>query len=140
MIILDTNVVSTLMRDQPDRAVVDWLDDQPANSIWITAVTLFETRFGLELLPQGRRRRALETGFEQFLAEDLENRVLDFDFLAAGEAARIASERQRGGKPVDVRDTLIAGIVVARRATLATRNLRHFSDLEVPVISPWGVS
>jgi len=138
VIILDTNVLSALMRKAPDAAVVAWLDRQPAESIWITSITLFEARLGLALLPQGRRRRTLEAALAGLLAEDLENRVLDFDAAAATEAATLAAGRQKTGRPVDMRDTQIAGIALARRATLATRNVRHFSDLKVPVADPWS--
>lgn len=137
MIILDTNVLSALMRATPEAEVVRWLDRQPAESIWITSITLFEARLGLALLPKGRRRQSLGVAFDQLLEEDLENRVLDFDSAAATEAAALAAARQRVGRPVDVRDTLIAGIALARRATLATRNVRHFQDLSVAVIDPW---
>ncbi len=137
MIILDTNVLSALMRSAPDAAVVGWLDLQPIESIWITAITLFEARLGLALLPKGSKRRALEAAFDRLLEEDLENRVLDFDSLAAIEAASLAAERQKTGRPTDMRDTQIAGIALARRAALATRNSKHFQDLTVPVINPW---
>jgi hypothetical protein len=138
MIILDTNVLSTLMRKKPDVEVVDWVDRQPAESVWITSITLFETRLGLVLLPAGRRRQSLQAAFAQLLQEDLENRVLDFDSAAATEAAALAADRQRAGRPVDIRDTQIAGIALARRATIATRNVRHFSDLKVRVVDPWS--
>lgn len=137
MIILDTNVLSALMRKAPESRVVSWLDRQPAESVWITSITLFESRLGLALLPKGRRRQALESAFGQLLEEDLQKRVLDFDALAAGAAAALAAERERGGRTVDVRDTMIAGIALARRASLATRNVRHFQDLNVPVVNPW---
>lgn len=137
MIILDTNVLSALMRHAPEAQIVRWLDHQPAESIWITAITLFETRLGLALLPKGRRRQLLESAFDQLLEEDLENRVLDFDSAAATEAAALAAARQKAGRTVDMRDTQIAGIALARRATLATRNVRHFQDLSVTVIDPW---
>lgn len=140
MIILDTNVLSALMRQTPEPLVVAWVDRQPAESVWITSITLFEARLGLALLPKGRRRRALEEAFARLLEEDLEDRVLDFDSAAAAEAATLAAERQRSGRPVDMRDTQIAGIALARRATLATRNLRHFRDLKVPVVDPWRSS
>ncbi len=139
MIILDTNVLSALMRKAPEAPVVAWLDRQPADSIWITSITLFEARLGLALLPKGRRQQALEVAFAKLLEEDLENRVLDFDSAAATEAASLAAERQKTGRPVDMRDTQIAGIALARRATLATRNVRHFQDLRVPVVDPWQV-
>jgi toxin FitB len=137
VIILDTNVLGALMRIAPEAAVVAWLDRQPAQSVWITSITLFETRFGLALLPIGRRRQMLETLFARLLNEDLENRVLDFDTAAATESASLAAVRQKSGRPVDMRDTQIAGIVLARRATLATRNVRHFRDLKISIVDPW---
>jgi len=137
MIVLDTNVLSALMRKAPEVPVVTWLDRQPAESVWITSITLFEARLGLALLPKGRRQRGLEVAFGLLLEQDLENRVLDFDSAAATEAASLAAERQKAGRPVDMRDTQIAGIALARRATLATRNVRHFADLKVPVVNPW---
>ena len=137
VIILDTNVLSALMRPAPDPPVVAWLDRQAAESIWMTSLTLFEVRLGLRLLARGRRQRALETAFARLLEDDLENRVLDFDAAAATEAASLAAVRQQAGRPVDMRDTLIAGISLARHATLATRNVRHFADMRVPVVDPW---
>lgn len=137
MIVLDTNVLSALMRSTPDPVVIAWLDRQAAESIWITSITIFEARFGLTVMPLGRRRRTLEEAFARVMAEDLENRVLDLDPAAATTAASLAAKRRQSGRPVDLRDTLIAGIVVARRATLATRNVKHFGDLDVPVVDPW---
>lgn len=138
MIVLDTNVLSALMRASPDKMVVRWLDRQPSDSVWLTSITVFETRFGLALLPKGRRRTALERAFDRVLEQDLSNRVLDFDAVAATEAARLAAGRQRAGRVVDLRDTLIAGIALARRATIATRNTKHFEGLDVPIIDPWN--
>lgn len=140
MIVLDTNVLSALMQQRPDAQVVAWLDKQAAESIWISTVTLFEARYGLALLASGRRKKLLLERFEQFLEEDLENRVLSFDTQAANQAAQLAAERKARGRPVDMRDTFIAGIALARRATLATRNTRHFDDLSVPVVNPWADS
>jgi predicted nucleic acid-binding protein len=137
VIILDTNVLSALMRTSPDSAVVSWLDRQPADSIWITSITLFEARFGLALLPRGSKRTGLERAFDKVIEEDLANRVLDLDSMAAAAAAALAADRQRAGRPVDLRDTLIAGIAQARRATIATRNTKHFEGLDVPVVNPW---
>ena len=137
MIILDTNVLSALMRLAPESAVLEWLDRQPSESVWITSITVFEARLGIALLPGGKRRQAVQAGFDRLLAEDLENRVLDFDRAAATEAAMLAAARQKAGRPVDLRDTQIAGIALARRAALATRNTRHFYGLKVPVINPW---
>jgi toxin FitB len=137
VIILDTNVLSALMRQAPELPVVHWLDRQSADSVWITSVTLFEVRLGLAVLPKGRRRQSLEAAFARLLTEDLEDRVLAFDTAAATEAALLAANRQKAGRTVDFRDTQIAGIALSRRATLATRNTRHFHDLRVPVVDPW---
>lgn len=139
MIIIDTNVLSALMRTVPDRPVVEWLDRQAAESIWITSISVFEARLGLALLPKGKRRQTLESAFSDLMVEDLEGRVLDFDQPAAEAAAQLAAGRQRKGQTIDMRDTQIAGIVIARRAELATRNVRHFSDLNINVINPWDV-
>jgi len=137
MIILDTNVLSAVMRRDADLAVVAWLDRQPAESLWVTTITIFEVRFGLELLPDSRRRRELEEAFSQALKEDFQRRILPFDFPAAEEAALLAARRRSAGRAVDFRDTQIAGIAMARQATLATRNIRHFEDLSVAVVDPW---
>jgi len=137
VIVLDTNVLSALMRTNPEPVVVEWLDRQPADSVWLTCITVFEARFGLALLPKGRRRNSLERAFDRVLTEDLSSRVLSLDEMAAVTAAQLAVERQRAGRIVDLRDTLIAGIAQARRATIATRNTRHFEGLDVPVVDPW---
>ncbi len=139
MIILDTNVVSALMQQQPDPQVVDWLDRQPSESIWISAVTLFEGRYGLALLPDGRRKTLLQESFEALIVQDLQSRIAHFDVTAANQAAELASQRKARGRPVDIRDTFIAGIALARRATLATRNVKHFADLAIPVVNPWAL-
>lgn len=138
MIILDTNVLSALMQQQPDPQVVAWLDDQPAESIWLNSITLFEARYGLALLASGLRQSLLQERFDELLQDDLQNRVLLFDASAATQAALLAADRKSRGRPVDMRDTFIAGIALARRATLATRNTRHFDDLSVPVVNPWA--
>jgi predicted nucleic acid-binding protein len=138
MIVLDTNVLSALMRREADSAVVTWLDLQPSESVWTTAVTIFEIRFGLELLATGRRKRLLEAAFSRALNEDFQGRILPFDRDAAEEAAHRAAERRAVGKPVDFRDIEIAGIVAARRGTLATRNARHFQGLGIELVDPWA--
>ena len=121
-----------------DSRVVAWLDEQPPESIWTTAVTIFEIRFGLALLPSGRRKRQLGDAFAKVLDEDLEGRILPFDHEAAAEAANRAAERRAIGKPLDFRDIEIAGIVASRRAILATRNVRHFRDLGIELVDPWA--
>jgi len=137
MIVLDTNVLSAIMRPVPDRPVVEWLDSQPHTSIWTTSVSIFEIRLGLELGPEGRRRAYLENAFDRILGEVIEERILPFDASAAEAAAVLSGQRRREGRIQELRDSMIAGIAIARRATLATRNIRHFADLPVPVVDPW---
>jgi predicted nucleic acid-binding protein len=138
VILLDTNVLSALMLRKPDARAVEWLDAQPAESIWTTSVTVFEIRTGLELLPAGRRRDRLEDAFERLLSDELDGRVQSFDRAAALAAGTIAAARQRAGQTMEVRDVEIAGIAIARRAALATRNTRHFADLGMELIDPWA--
>ncbi len=138
MIILDTNVLSELMRAAPEPQVIDWVDRQPADSIWITSITEFEGRLGLALLPPGKRRQSLQASFEKLLREDIQNRILVFDSDAAAASATVAARRQKAGRLIDMRDTQIAGIALSRRATLATRNVRHFDDLKLNIVNPWS--
>jgi predicted nucleic acid-binding protein len=137
MIILDTNVVSALMKPIENGAVVAWLDQQPSVSVWTTAITILEVRFGLMLLPSGRRRMALEKAFDAVITEDLEDRVLAFDSAAADAAASLAVTYRRTGRQVDTSDIQIAGIAVARKATIATRNVKDFDDPSIQIINPW---
>lgn len=96
MIVLDTSVLSELMRSRPDAAVLDWLDRQASQAVWITSITLFDCRFGPALLPDGRRRNTLGAAFADLLSQDLEDRVLPFDVDAAAQAATLAAARHRG--------------------------------------------
>ena len=140
MIILDTNVLSALMRRTPDPEVVAWLDDQPRSSIWISTISVLEIRYGLQILPVGRRRSLLTQAFETVLLDKIEQRIAPFDTAAALQAGDLTASRHRKGRPGDLRDTMLAGIVVAHHATLATGNTRHFEDLPVKVVNPWGAS
>ncbi len=137
MIVLDTNILSALMRPEGNPIVVAWLNNQPPESAWITAITVFEIRFGLEILAEGRRRRHLEQEFADLVDQDLGGRVLSFDRAAAEATARIGAQRRRAGRPVEIRDVQIAGIAAARKATLATRNTRHFEGLGMALVNPW---
>lgn len=140
MVVLDTNVLSALMHQAAPLPVRNWLDRQPELSVWTTAITIFELRHGIELLALGRRRRTLEQQFERVIQDDIEHRIVPFDIAAANAAGKLMAERQRGGRLGDLRDMMIAGVVIASHATLATRNLRHFADLPVPVVNPWESS
>lgn len=136
MIILDTNVLSALMRQTPDPSVVAWLDQQPRLSIWTTSVTVLEVRFGLQIMASGKRRSAVLQAFESVL-DKIGQRVVPFDVSAAEQAGDLMASRHKEGRPRDLRDTMIAGIAIARHAALATRNTTHFDDISVPLINPW---
>jgi predicted nucleic acid-binding protein len=138
MWIVDTNVLSELMRVTPEPAVIAWLDAQAPESIWTTSITVFELKFGVALLADGRRKQALRDALDALLHDDLAGRVLDFDSAAAAEAAALAARRQQAGRGVDMRDTQIAAIALARKAGIVTRNLRHFDDLAIEVVDPWS--
>jgi predicted nucleic acid-binding protein len=138
MILLDTNVLSALMRQVPDQKVVAWLDRQARTSVWTTSVTVLEIEFGVQILAAGRRRTLLAEALEELLAR-MGQRVATFDVAAARQASDLMAMRHRKGRPVDLRDTMIAGIALAQHATLATRNTVHFEDAAIPLVNPWTV-
>jgi hypothetical protein len=138
MIILDTNVLSALMKPSPDSEVISWMDEQPRTSVWTTSVTILEIRFGLQVMPLGKRRANLILAFDAVLSDKIEGRIAPFDAVAARLAGDLMAVRHKQGRPGDLRDTLIAGIALSRKAALATRNISHFEDLPLRVINPWA--
>ena len=137
MIILDTNVVSELMRPEAELKVRAWADGVRRAEQWITTVTAMELLEGALGLPAGRRRTHFVNGVEHLLRRSFASRILSFDLASAEAAAALAVERARQGRRIEIRDTQIAGIAIAHNARLATRNIRHFRDLPVEVIDPW---
>jgi hypothetical protein len=140
MIVFDTNVISGLMDAGRDPHLVPRLDGLDAQSVWITAIAVFEIKGGIDSLVESRRRRALQAAFDTFLDHGFRDRVLPLDYHGAALAAQIGAERDRRGRPVGANDTLMAGIAVSRGATIATRNVSHFNDLQITVVNPWGAS
>ncbi len=138
MILLDTNVVSALLRPEWEPMVVEWLNGIADLDLCTTSVTLFELRFGIARLPSSRRKTKLAADVTLVLGRILGNRVLPFDDKAAVAAADLRARRFRAGKPIDVADTQIAGIALANRTPIATRNTRHFADLAIEVVDPWA--
>ena len=138
MIILDTNVLSALMRQRPNKNVITWLDQQPRTSVWTTSITVLEVRFGLQIMPTGKRQFVLMRAFEE-LIEKIDDRIASFDDAAARQAGDLMASRHKKGRPGDLRDTMIAGIVLAQHATLATRNTTRFADVSIPLVDPWTV-
>jgi predicted nucleic acid-binding protein len=140
VIILDTNVISEFMRDVPDPAAVLWMNRQPRPSIWTSSINVFEIRSGLLAMPAGKRRTARILAFEYLLNETIQGRIAVFDLAAAHNASDLDAEGQKKGWPREARDTMIAGIVLASHATLATRNVKHFEDIAASVVNPWEKS
>ncbi len=137
MILLDTNVLSALMSRIHDRNAIAWLDRQPRSSVWTTSVSILEIRFGLQILPLGKRRSDLMAAFERMVTDKIEERIAPFDAAAAQHTADLMAARQKAGRVVDLRDAMIAGIALATAAMLATRNIRHFEDLSIRLVNPW---
>ena len=137
MIILDTNVISEVMRVSPDPAVLAWLRVQPVVELATTTITLAEIRYGLARLRFGRRRRDLETRFNSFVSRGLSDRVLDFDAAAAEAYGDLVVARERLGRPLEGFDGLIAAIAKSRGLGIATRDTQDFANCDVPVVSPW---
>lgn len=140
MTILDTNVISELMRPDPDPTVLDWSFRQRKGEMFTTAVSEAEVRYGVARLPAGARRTELHHAADRIFAGLLRDRILSFDSDAARRFADIMAERRRAGHTIAVADAQIAGIVTSRGATLATRNTRDFRDCGVPVVNPWDTA
>jgi predicted nucleic acid-binding protein len=138
VIVLDTNVVSELMRQSPDDGVIRWVDRYPAEEVFITAVTAAELTYGVARLPEGQRKTVLSAMVEELLVEDLRGQILPFDGAAAEYCARIASVRVDLGRPISMADAQIAAICRRYAACLATRNIKDFEDTGVMVLDPWN--
>ncbi|WJK40946.1 type II toxin-antitoxin system VapC family toxin [Solwaraspora sp. WMMA2056] len=136
MIVLDTNVVSELMRAEPAPAVLRWLRRDPAGGLYTTTVTVAEIRYGIARLPEGRRRESLHQAANEIFAA-FPRQVLPFDLAAANAYADIVSGRERLGNPIDGFDAQIAAICRSQAATLATRNAKDFLDTGITVVDPW---
>ena len=137
MIVLDTNVVSELMRGTPDRQVVAWVAGQPAAGLFTTSITQAEILHGIMLLPAGKRRTAIAQAAEAMFDEDFDGRVLAFGSEAAQPYAQIATARRRSGRPIAHFDAQIAAIAYAAGASVATRNTADFDGCGVRVMNPW---
>jgi toxin FitB len=138
MIILDTNVLSELMRPKPSPHVAAWVAKQTATELFTTSITEAEIFYGIELLSRGKRREGLLAAAEAMFAEDLAGRVLGFESDAARAFSKIAVDRRSLGRPVSHADAQIAAVARVRRATLATRNVEDFEDCGVDVVNPWN--
>ena len=138
MIVLDTNIVSELIRPRPNPSVVDWVARQPGTSLFISAITEAELRYGVEILPAGHRRERLAAEIETTLREDFAGRILSFDSAAAHAYAVIAAARRAVGRPISQADCQIAAIARSRGVPVATRDVADFAGCRIKVVNPWG--
>ena len=136
--LLDTNVVSELMRKSPEPAVARWVSDRPLEDLFFSAVGEAELRYGAAILPAGRRRETLFLKIEAMLSDAFEGRILPFDTEAARAYGHIAAGRRSAGRPVASADCQIAAIAAARRMSVATRNARDFVDMGIEIVNPWA--
>jgi len=137
MIILDTNVISELMKTAPDPAVTAWIDKQKPTNLAITAIAIAEIQRGISLLTKGNRRKNLDVDFKTFIEKAFIGRILSFDEQAAYLYGQIAAERVQSGFNVDAVDLMIAAIVKSYGASIATRNVKDFKDCGIDIINPW---
>jgi hypothetical protein len=137
LIVLDTNVLSEMMRPAPDPVVTEWLSARPATSLFTTTITQAEILYGLQLLTAANRRSRLATAAQEMFAIDFAGRVLSFDQAAAQAYAEIAVARRRAGRPIAQFDAQIAAIARSRDAAVATRNVPDFEVCGIGVIHPW---
>ncbi len=137
MIILDTNVISELLRPAPEPKVEHWLSAQDGLNVYLTSISEAELRYGLAIMENGKRRAALIDAVDRILREDLAGRILPFDSDAAQSYATIAAVRRAAGRPIAQADCQIASIAHTRGATVATRNAPDFEGCEIDLINPW---
>ena len=138
MILLDTNVISELMRAEPAQAVLDWFGKHDAADLCISAVTEAELRTGVAILPEGQRRDRLQLAITAMMDQDFQGRVLPFDSTAAKAYAEIAAQRRALGRPIAEADCQIAAIARAMDAPIATRNVKDFDGCGIRIINPWN--
>ena len=137
MLVIDTNVASDLMRPAPTPSVAAWIAERDAATMFLTAVSEAELRFGVAILPPGRRRDALEAAMRRWLERGFAERILPFDSAAVQVYAEIAADRRHAGRPIGEADCQIAAISRSRGASLVTRNVRDFEGAGVVVVNPW---
>ncbi|MFN8550716.1 MAG: type II toxin-antitoxin system VapC family toxin [Candidatus Obscuribacterales bacterium] len=137
MFILDTNVISELMRAEPEAAVMDWIASMPLASMYTTSISKGEILYGIMLLPLGKRRKSFEKAANEMFDEDFAGRVLAFDNNAAASYAQIASLRSRAGRPISQSDAQIAAIACSVGGTVVTRNVRDFDSCGAKLLNPW---
>lgn len=138
MIVLDTNVLSELLRPAPDARVPAWLATKPRSALFTTTVVRAEIFYGVRMLPDGARKQGLLGAVQAVFDADFAARVLSFDNDAADAYAEIAASRRRTGQPISQFDAMIAAVARSRGASLATRNVKDFVDCGIEVIDPWN--
>ena len=138
MLLLDTNVVSALVRRELEPVVGLWLDRQDEAQLYVSAITIHEMRYGIEKLATGRRRSTLARQLDELLRQGFEGRILNLDLPASWTSGSIQAQRRRAGRPIGLADCLIAGIAFTRNAALVTRNVTDFAGIGLELVNPWS--
>lgn len=139
MILIDTNVISELMREKPDATVMRWIQSMSATEFWLTSITIAEIKRGILRLPESQRRQRLQTKFDEFVIRGFRRRIFSFDEAAAHVYGEICRHRENAGLAADPVDMMIAAIAKTNNAALATRNIKDFSDCGIVLINPWDI-
>lgn len=140
MILLDTNVVSEVMKSRPEAAVVAWLNGQHSEKLFVSAITIGEIAYGLRILPDGKRRSDLGQRFERFVAQAFDQRVLAYDEMAARIYGELMGDRRERGRPISISDGQIAAIARLNHLAVATRNVADFEDCGIDLVNPFATA
>lgn len=138
MLVLDTNMLSEIMRPEPERKIVDWIVRQPSDELFTAVVCQAEILSGLAIMPSGRRRVELEEAARAMFADDFDGRILPFDTEAASAYAEMLAARRKAGRPGGTIDLMLAAIARVRGASVVTRNVADFEGVGVAIVNPWG--
>jgi toxin FitB len=139
ILLFDTNIISELASPSPSEAVLDWISQQEARDLHTSAVTIHELRYGIEKLPAGKRRNSLDRSHDRLLVQFFPGRILPLDVIAADASGKVEAAARLAGRPIGQGDCMIAGIAISKRATVVTRNVKHFAETGVSIVNPWGV-
>ena len=138
MILLDTNILSEIMRVKSNSTVIKWLNDQDSSQLFLSSITIAEIGYGIYMLPEGKRKKQLELNFDQYVKNAFNYRILEFTEQAARKYAIVMGDRKRIGRPMGVPDGQIASIALAKGFSVATRNIKDFEECGLQLINPFN--
>ncbi len=136
MIVLDTNIISELMKASPSKTVIEWIDKQEVTQLFVTTITIAEISYGIHALPKGKKRQLIEAAFHYAIHDAFNHRLLEFTEDAAHVYGKIMGERKQLGQPLSILDGQIAAIALVEKAFLATQNVRDFANCGLRLLNP----